>query len=164
LTRRSLFGDLSKLTEDDKETILDKMRKGLHVVWKRKVERDFVEWFHGSEHRYDDREDIWAAGMRACVHARRSDWWDWGGGSTIFFWRWPRQYMDKAMVGDPPYFVGDPPESMEKQPAYTDKDTQAKVRSKVQAVMDKGYIVRCSPTEIRSLMFMFDVPKGEDDV
>jgi hypothetical protein len=38
------------------------------------------------------------------------------------------------------------------------------VREKVQAVLDKGYIVKCCPTSLRSLMFMFDVPKGDNDV
>jgi hypothetical protein len=136
------------LSDDVKEDILNKIRSGSHMFWKRKVERVFLEWYHGTEHRYDDREDIWRAGMQACVHARRSDWWEWGGGSSIFFWRWPNAYMQEARTGVQPYFMEDPPESMEKQPPYTDAETQAKVRTKVEAVMAKGYIVRCSPTEV----------------
>jgi hypothetical protein len=72
--------------------------------------------------------------------------------------------MNEARTGVPPYFVGEPPTSREKQPLYTDADTRAKVREKVGAVIERGYIVRCSPAEVRSLMFMSDVPKGDDDV
>jgi hypothetical protein len=36
---------------DTKEELLDKVRAALLVYWKRKVERDFVEWFHSTEHR-----------------------------------------------------------------------------------------------------------------
>jgi hypothetical protein len=62
--------------------------------------------------------------------------------------------MDEARTGVEPYFMEDPPESLEKQPPYTDAKTRTKLRTKVEAVMAKGYIVRCTPTEVRSLMFM----------
>jgi hypothetical protein len=87
---------MDRFNDEEKETILDKMQKALHVVWKRKVERNFVEWFHASEHRFDKREDIWLAGLRACVYALRSNWWEWTGGSHIFFWRWPACYKDDS--------------------------------------------------------------------
>jgi hypothetical protein len=53
---------------------------------------------------------------------------------------------------------------MGKQPPYTDETNRLLVKDKVNAVLKKGYIVRISPTEVRSLMFMFDVPKGLDDL
>jgi hypothetical protein len=98
------------------------------------------------------------------VYARRSGWWEWLGGSHIFFWRWPSRYKDEALQGVPPYFIADPPTTMEKQPAYTDEANRLLVKEKVEEVLNKGYIVRTSPTGVRSLMFMFDVPKGLDDV
>jgi hypothetical protein len=159
-----VFGELKELKPEKKEGVLSSLRAGCHAFWKKKVERDFIEWFHQMEHRYDEREDIWLAGLKACVYARRSDWWDWIGGSRIFFWRWPGRYMKEAQEGVPPYFVGEPPDSMDAQPPYQDEETRKKVRVKVQSVLDKGYIVRCDPASLRSLMFMFDVPKGDDDV
>jgi hypothetical protein len=155
---------LESLTKEKKEKALDQLRAGFPVIWKRKVERDFIEWFHGSEHRYDDRADIWQAGLQSCVYARRSDWWEWTGGSKIFFWRWPNRYREEARKGVPPYFIGDPPTLMGSQPPYTDEANRLKVKKKVMAVVKKGYIVRSSPGAIRSLMFMFDVPKGTDDL
>jgi hypothetical protein len=94
---------MNRFDDEEKEVILDKIRRGLHVVWKRKVERDFIEWFHSLEHRFDEREDIWIAELRACVYARRSDWWEWKGGSHIFFWRWSSTYKKEALEGVPPY-------------------------------------------------------------
>jgi hypothetical protein len=49
---------------------------------------------------------------------------------------------------------------MKKQPPYTDETNRRLVKEKVAAVLKKGYIVWASPAEVRSLMFMFDVPKG----
>jgi hypothetical protein len=155
---------MNRFNDKEKEVILDRMRRGLHVTWKRKVEQDFIEWFHSTEHRYNGREDIWTAGIRACVYARRSDWWEWKGGSHIFFWRWPANYKKEALDGVPPYFMVDPPTSMSKQSPYTDEANRKLVKEKVVAVLKTGYIMRASPEEIRSLMFMFDVPKGTDDV
>jgi hypothetical protein len=105
---------MNRFNDEEKEVILDKMRRGLHVFWKRKVKRHFIKWFHPTEHCYDGREDIWTAGMRACVYARRSDWWEWKGGSHIFFWRWRANYKKKALEGVSPYFIADPPKSMSK--------------------------------------------------
>jgi hypothetical protein len=155
---------LADKSVEDKELLLDKPRAALLVYWKRKVERDFVEWFHSTEHRYDQREDIWLTGLQASVYARRCDWWEWTGGSRIFFWRWPEKYVKEAYEGLPPCFVEDPPTSMGKQPPYTDESVRKKVKEKVEAVIKKGYIVQASKTAIRSLMFMFDVPKGSTDV
>jgi hypothetical protein len=72
--------------------------------------------------------------------------------------------VKEACDGLAPCFVEDPPTSMGKQPPYTDENVKEKVKEKVQAVISKGYIVRASLTAIRSLMFMFDVPKGTADV
>jgi hypothetical protein len=152
------------IAKEKKEKALDQLRAWCHIIWKRKVERDFVEWFHNTEHRYDSREDIWVAGLQVCVYARRSDWWEWKVGSKIFFWRWPNRYREEARKRVPPYFIGEPPTSMDRQPPYTDEANRLKVKKKVMAVVKKGYIVRATPGAIRSLMFMFDVPKGSDDV
>jgi hypothetical protein len=156
---------LNGRTTEAKKSLLDSIRKGGLKYWKDKVERDFLTWFHGAEHRYDERQDLFQAGMKACVYARRCSWWEWLGGSMILFWRWPLNYMKEAKKdGVKPYFDEPPPSTMDHQPAYADAETQAKVRAKVDAVRKKGYITNAAPHEIRSLMYMFDVPKGLCDV
>jgi hypothetical protein len=155
---------LAEESVENKEVLLDKTGAALLVYWKRKVERDFIEWFHSMKQQYDQREDIWLAGLQASVYARHSDWWEWKGGSKIFFWRLPEKYVKEAYEELPPCFVEDLLTSMGKQPAYTDENVRQKVKEKVEAVIKKGYIVWSSPTAIRSLMYMFNVPKGTTDV
>jgi hypothetical protein len=74
--------------------------------WKRKVEKDFVVWFHGTEHITDARKDIEKRGWEATVYAQRASWWNWDGGSTMFFWRWAKEYQQEALSGVPPAFDG----------------------------------------------------------
>jgi hypothetical protein len=104
---------MDQKTTEEKNTILDGLRKGALKFWKAKVEKDFLTWYHGAEHRYDERRDLYRAGMQACVYALRCSWWEWVGGSMILFWRWPLKYMREAMEGVKPYFDAPPPTSME---------------------------------------------------
>ena len=67
-------------------------------------------------------------------------WWKWNEGSSIFFWRWPRWYQDKAREGHPPMFIGPTPTSKTPQPHITDESIRKKVREKVEKVMKHGYI------------------------
>ena len=62
-------------------------------------------------------------------------------GSSIFFWRWPEFYQDKAREGHPPMFTGDPPTSKIPQSPYDDASVHQQVKDKIQRVMDRGYIV-----------------------
>jgi hypothetical protein len=79
----------------------------------------------------------------------------------MFFWRWAKEYQQEALFGVPPAFDGEPPSYFDPQPPYTDEDTRAKVKEKVSKVLKNNYMTLCRPDEIRSLMFMFDVPKGD---
>jgi hypothetical protein len=157
---------LSGKSTREKKALLDSLRKGRLKYWKGKVEKekDFLTWFHGAKHRYDERQDLFQAGMKACIYARHCSWWECLGGSMILFWRWPTNYMKEAKYGVKPYFDEPTPTSMERQPPYADPETRAKVREKVNAVRKKGYTTNASAHEIRSLMYMFDVPKGLCDV
>jgi len=61
-------------------------------------------------------------------------------------------------------FVGDPPANKSRQPAYDDPEIRAKVKVKLENVMDKGYIELVDIKLVEALMFMFHVPKGESDI
>jgi hypothetical protein len=52
---------------------------------------------------------------------------------------------------------------MEKQPPYQEEETRLKVREKLETILKKGYIERAEFSELTSLMYMFDVPKGDED-
>jgi hypothetical protein len=106
------------------------LRKLTLRFWKRKVEKDFVVWFHGTEHITDAREDIEKRGWEAAVYAQRALWWNWDGGSTMFFWRWAKEYQQEALFGVPPAFDGEAPSYFDPQPSYMDEDTRTKSRKR----------------------------------
>jgi hypothetical protein len=110
--------DPSKLSKK-LHTALGMLRSWLLRRWKRKVEIDFIQWFHGSEHVTDPRHDIEARGWKALVHVRRCSWWEWDGGSSILFWRWPVEYFDDSIYGVVPRFIGEPPTYFTLHPPIT---------------------------------------------
>ena len=61
-------------------------------------------------------------------------------------------------------FVGPPPTVKVPQPPYEDKEIRQKVKEKIQRVIDNGYIKLQDIEEVKSLMYYFYVPKGEDDI
>ena len=63
-----------------------------------------------------------------------------------------------------PMFVGDSPSNNSMQPPYNDPGVQAKVKAKLENVMEKGYIELVDIKLVKALMFMFHVPKGESDI
>ena len=124
---------------------------------------DFCSWYklHGQ---LDEDKEVWKAGMKAVKRAWWCTFWDWPRGSSIFFWRWPPDYQRVARLGLAPMFDGDPPTSMDYQPPYDDLEVKAKVKAKLQRVLDRGYVEMCDIQLVESLMYMFSVPKGQDDV
>lgn len=61
-------------------------------------------------------------------------------------------------------FDGEKPTLMENQPLYNNKETRAKVKVKLQRVIDKGYVELVYIEYVKSLMYMFHIPKGEKDI
>ena len=147
------------------EDAIDALRMMALRWWKRRTCRSFFTWFNLTQKKGERREDLWRDGIEALSFVRASGWWEWVGGSGVLFWRWPLIYQDEMRVGVPPYFIGPPPRSMDRQPAYASDVVKAKVAEKVQAVLDKGYVKHLEEgEEVESLMYMFHVPKGSDDV
>ena len=147
------------------EDAIDALRKMALQMWKRRTCRSFFTWFKALTRKGDNRKDLWRDGLEALTFVRASGWWEWIGGSGVLFWRWPTIYQDEMRIGVPPYFIGPPPLSMERQPPYASDVIKAKVAEKVQAVLDKGYVRHLQEgEEVESLMYMFHVPKGVDDV
>jgi hypothetical protein len=100
----------------------------------------------------------------AIKFAMRASWWDWDGGSGIFFWRGPSKYFEEACFGLLPRFVDNPPTSKDWQRPYTDPWTQELDKKKIKKVIDCGYIKQVSADVILSLMHFFPVIKGEFDI
>jgi len=164
---RTPFPLAFRRTETDWQTFrkaLITIRRFFLQIWKRRVSVGFEAWFDQVGAKSSDAAEILADGRAACQQARKSTWWEWEGGSTIFFWRWPADYQSAVRVGVPPMFISDPPANQSRQPEYEDGETMELVKRKLMKVLDKGYIVRTDTKEITAFMFMFHVPKGESDV
>jgi len=112
------------------EGLLEWIRCKSLKVWKKFVIAKFWEWFHGTEHLEDDRKDIKEWGMDMMKQVKRCSWWEWQGGSTIFFWRWPKPYQDDVRIGIQARFDKEPPEVWEKQPPYKSGEQREKVSEK----------------------------------
>ena len=145
---------------------LDVIRAGALQWWKRHVLKSFVVWFRKTEHgSSEENELILDAGRKALFYVGRCSWWEWSEGSGILFWRWPLPYQREMREGVPPMFVGAPPSSMDRQPPYTCDTVRNQVKDKVGTVVARGYIELVERVEdVQSLMYMFHVPKGADDV
>lgn len=101
------------------------------------------------------------AGKECIRRVFRSDWWDWGNGSRLLFWRWPEAHRQAARDGYPAFVLGELPRYKKPQPREKDPDNVIRVRSKLTVVRDRGYI---SPGQVKSLTGFFSVKKGETDI
>jgi len=61
-------------------------------------------------------------------------------------------------------FNSDPPSNQSRQSPYDDDEVKAKVKEKLQTVIDKGYIEMTELELVEAMLFMFHVPKGETDI
>jgi len=152
-------GDRAKFSR-----ILNNVRKRLLVIWKNRVRKSFLEWYRTLPSNSTDRVEIGRDGAKACSKAADASWWEWDKGSALFFWRWPPHYREIARKGVAPFFDADPPSNQDEQPPYGDEAVRAMVKKKLAKVLKKDYIEICDIEEIEAMMFMFHVPKGEDDI
>jgi hypothetical protein len=132
---------------------------------KNKVHRDFFKWFEDQEWKNEkDKQKVLDAGRVAIKYAMKASWWNWDGGSSIFFWRWPPEFLEEVCFGLPPWFVSDPPTSKDKQRPYTDPKMERLEKNKIKKVIDRGYVKQVSPELILCLMHFFSVSKSDVDI
>jgi len=139
-------------------------RKWLLQRWKKNVLTEMEEWMEHYGNHLKNPRLVQEIVDQIKIHVSAASWWNWDGGSTLFFWRWPVQYMSDALHGTPPMFVSDPPNYWKPQPPYKDPVNKARVKEKLEKVIDRGYLKSAGDREVLSLMFVFDVEKGEYDI
>ena len=113
-------------------------------------------------------EGIWElhkdllVGREAVWRTTQASWWNWEGGSIIYFWRWPRCHRTAVRDGTKAFIYRN------KLPAYSkpqrlskDKVTRERVITKVNGVRSHGYI---NTGGVKSTTGFFDVPKGDSDI
>ena len=141
------------------------LRGQLLRVWKRRVEVEFWRWFEEECSAVGrERTEVLKDGIRAIGHAKSCSWWNWTGGSSVFFWRWKKEFQQEARTGGQVFWDKGPPRYFQPQPPYNEEATRIKVKAKLDNVIAKGYVSKVEPSALKSLMFMFDVPKGDEDI
>ena len=71
-------------------------------------------------------------------------------------------YKDIACRGVILMFLCPPPQSKHAQPKYQNEEIKAKVKEKLEKVIQKGYIEIADIQIVESIIYMFDVVKGDD--
>ena len=126
------------------------------------MSEDFASWFEKKGKHHEERDEIAIAGKKAVDRALKASWWEWDYGSSLFFWRWPEDYQDIACKGVPPMFLSPPPSCKETQPKINDEKLRLMIREKLEKVLKKKYIEITDIQMVESIMYMFDVVKGDD--
>lgn len=136
--------------------------------WSRSPTRSqdaYAHWFNRRYRSSPGAPDSWVdytAAHDAITRASYSTWWDWSRGSRPFFWRWPSEAFLLARDGMEVYFINDPPSYTHPQPKNRDPVSKKLTETKLQKVIDQGYMGNDTP--ISSLTSYFHVPKGDDDI
>ena len=100
-------------------------------------------------------------GRDAIVRFGESTWWDWAGGSTLHFWRWPTKFKKSARDGLPVRRTGRLWPYLKKQSWPKDSKEKKQMTDKIKKVIHRGYI---SAGPVQSLTGFFPVPKGQSDI
>ena len=157
-------------SERDHSQLFDWLRQLMLARFKQNVLRSFVHYMTMT-HGWQPEEVIapctaefaldYEAGLEALNRLGGSSFWNWDDGSSIFFWRWPKEIMRECRNGCDIFVKGCLPRFARKQRMPPDPEDFAKVAAKIKAVRDKRYIGEGS---VKSLTSFFAVPKGESDI
>jgi hypothetical protein len=91
----------------------------------------------------------------------RASWWGWDVGSSLFFWRWLKEFRKEARDGMPVRISGMLPMYRKPQQAERDPLKQTKIEKKLESVRYQGYV---KPGPVVSLTSFFCVNKGPMDI
>jgi hypothetical protein len=102
------------------------------------------------------------AGTDCLGYAGKCTWWEWIGGSRLFFWQWSPEFRRWARDGIPVCWIpGKAPTDKKCQPKVLDEEVKLQMKKKIQKVRRKGYV---KSGYVKSLIKFFAVPKGLADI
>jgi hypothetical protein len=127
--------------------------------WRRLVCRSLLAYL--AEIRDSAVPRDWEVGRDALYKAAQATWWEWPGGSTPFFWRWPPYALEVVRDSHPPWFRAEPPRYVKPQRREKDAAVHKAMETKLRGMQAKGYIAE---GKVVSLTSYFAVPKGENDI
>jgi len=147
---------------------LDTIRGLLLTRWRIMVRRSLIRYLakkHGSAWANSISPEATAditCGRDCLRKCTQADWWEWRGGSTLFFWRWAPEFCLVARDGLPINTYQDRlPHYRQPQRQENDGNIRTQVHAKLTNVMAKGYI---ATGPVLSLTSYFAVPKGDNDI
>ena len=158
---------------------LDILRTFMLKIWKRKVRSSFIHYLNKTWPNYQDvrnqlkilnnntevidemYKDL-EAGRDCIMYSTKCNWWEWLGGSRLFFWRWPLEFRIYARDGIPICWLPNKePTSKRPQPPVHDALVKEQMTKKLNKVRNRGYV---RSGYVRSLIRFFAVPKGNADI
>lgn len=157
------------------EWSLDIIRKFMLAIWFRSIFLSFRRFLHlkwKCEYEafkngnrmgltLEFKKDI-EAGSECLGYATSCSWWEWLGGSRLFFWRWNLEFQKWARDGLPIYWLRKiNPSNKKPQPPIHDPEVKRHMKKKLNKVRNRGYIRNGL---VQSLIRVFAVPKGLDDI
>ena len=96
-------------------------------------------------------------------HATHTNWFEYQAGSRLAHFHFPKRYRRIARDGVPVHFESPGPTTLEAQPPIFDKAKREQMKSKVEKVMNRRYLLRTG-RRMKSLIRYFGVPKGDSDI
>ena len=101
------------------------------------------------------------SGMDAIRRALGANFWEWSEGSTLFFWRWPREYRRAIRDGLEVFIDGELPDYWSRQRWPQDPAEKEQLKEKIRKVIQREYI---RTGFALSLTGFFAVAKGDGDI
>ena len=167
----------TKVTRQKLEWSLNILRKYLIGAWSKRVYKSLLKYLEltwptelslltcGFGKKIDVNHPFWKdldAGLDCLMYASKTTWWEWPGGSRLFFWRWTPEFKLFARDGIPVCWLpGKQPTSRKPQPPVLDTNVRKRMTTKLAKVRNRGYV---APGFVKSLIRFFAVPKGMDDI
>lgn len=87
---------------------------------------------------------------------------DWGNGSTLIFWRWPKAAQQFVKGSAPPFTWHSPP-SFQRTPRPIDPEFKHKAWEKLEKLLRRGYLEIIPNKSIKSYINYFLIDKGTSD-
>jgi hypothetical protein len=159
------------LGEERLARVCDGLRSKAVSFWQRNLRREaseFLDAKFGPNWRVSlsSKDPELEADRSAVANCMRRvawcDYWDWSAGSTLFFWRWTKEFQHRARDGVPVHLRPEQlPRYLRPQPVPKDPEKIPKVRKKLAKIRDRNYIEK---GKVSSLTGYFDVPKAGMDI
>ena len=148
----------SPLTVLHEKFFLPLWRKSIWRSWRQFVQKESLR---GDLYSEEERKADAAVAADCLGYTGNATWWEWRGGSKLFFWRWPSAIRILARDGIRTWLKGPLPSYRVPQRRERDEELLKQIAAKLENVISKGYI---TAGDVLSLTSYFAVPKGEGDI